>query len=238
MGSQAIQQDIALVLCRIWRIPEGFATLVAGLFVVLAAIVAWMSVQRQIRSAEKIESNRRDMEITAVEAGFTAELMVYARGIIGATSIWNLRALHSPTETAITTWPVFQEPLYYKANISRIGLLRQGWVASGLIGFYANLLEINDQGRESLSGKRQVNVTNKNISQRLHIMASNMAQVLDGLNNDRKFPLQPEIVLHELFMIDGTSLSEAKSVPKDIQEVLLRLAGVPVPKSGVADERK
>jgi hypothetical protein len=30
----------------VWHIPEGFATLVAGLFVMVAAAIAWWSVQR------------------------------------------------------------------------------------------------------------------------------------------------------------------------------------------------
>ena len=71
---------LAMVLCRIWHIPDGFATLVlacatvlAGSFVIVGAIVAWRSVQKQVASAENIEKARRDSEISAIEAGFTAE---------------------------------------------------------------------------------------------------------------------------------------------------------------------
>ena len=39
------------MLCSIWNVPDGFATLVAGIFVVIAAIIAWQGVQRQIRAA-------------------------------------------------------------------------------------------------------------------------------------------------------------------------------------------
>ncbi|HMD66173.1 MAG TPA: hypothetical protein VKG22_05935, partial [Stellaceae bacterium] len=62
------------ILCRIWHIPDGFATLllalatvIAGSFVIGGAIVAWQSVQRQIHSAENIEKARHDNEITALE---------------------------------------------------------------------------------------------------------------------------------------------------------------------------
>jgi hypothetical protein len=38
----------------IWHIPEGFATLIGGFFVLVAAAIAWLSVQRQVSSAQKI----------------------------------------------------------------------------------------------------------------------------------------------------------------------------------------
>jgi hypothetical protein len=62
-------------------------------------------------------------------------------------------------------------------------------------------------------------------------MASNLAQALDGLNNDKKFPIQPEIQIDRLFMPDGQALSHANPVPTSLQDVLLRLAGItrPVP---------
>lgn len=60
-----------------------------------AAILAWRSVQGQIHSAENIETARRNNDITAIETGFTAELLVYSRGIIQAASMWNQR-VHLP----------------------------------------------------------------------------------------------------------------------------------------------
>ena len=54
---------VVRMLLSIWHIPEGFATLVAGLFVVLAAALAWMSVQRQIRATEKIEVTKLRLEL-------------------------------------------------------------------------------------------------------------------------------------------------------------------------------
>jgi hypothetical protein len=86
-------------LSQIWHIPDGFATclvalatLLAGSFVIGAAILAWRSVQQQIHSAENLEKARHDHEITAVEIGFKAELLVYSRAVIEAASKWNLRA--------------------------------------------------------------------------------------------------------------------------------------------------
>jgi hypothetical protein len=214
-------------------IPGGFATflgaiatLLAGSFVVIGAILAWRSVQQQIRSAESIEKNRRDSEISMIEAGFTAELIVYSRGVIEAVSIWNRRALQSPNEPVRTQWPVMQDPLYYRANIQKIGLLRQQWVPLALIGFYANLLELNEQAKESLAGRPTVNVTNRSIAARVQIMASSLGQALDGLNDDKRFPIQPEIQLDTLFMPDGNTLRQADPIPTSLQEVLLRLAGI------------
>jgi hypothetical protein len=86
----------------------ALATLLAGFFVVIGAIVAWRSVQRQIRSAERIERSRRNLEISTIEVGFTADLIVYSRSVIEATSIWNRRALQSPKELVRTQWPVMR----------------------------------------------------------------------------------------------------------------------------------
>jgi hypothetical protein len=199
-------------------IPAGFttflgaiATFLAGVFVIIAAIIAWRSVQRQIRSAEnieqirregeeRIEKSRRESELSTIEAGFSAELIVYSRGVVEAASIWNRRAQASPNEPVIAQWPVLQDPLYYRTNIGKIGLLPQPWIPMALIGFYANLLELNEQAKETLVGRPTVNATNRSIAARLQIMASSLAQALDGLNNDKKFPIQPEIQLDRLFM--------------------------------------
>jgi hypothetical protein len=196
------------------------------MFVIIGAVIAWRSVQRQIKSSEKIENSRRESEISTVEAGFTAEMIVYSRGIIEATSIWNQRAVQSPNEPERTQLPVFQDPLYYRANIGKIGLLRQQWVPFALIGFYANLLEINEQSKETLAGRPTVNATTGSVAKRLRIMASSLAQALDGLNNEKKFPIQPEIRFEGLFMPDGKTLNQADPAPTSLQEVLLRLAGV------------
>jgi hypothetical protein len=228
-------------------IPDGFATFLgaiatflAGLFVIIAAIIAWRSVQRQIRSAENIEESRREgeeciergrreSELSTIEAGFSAELIVYSRGVIEAASLWNRRAHASPNEPVMAQWPILQDPLYYRTNIGKIGLLRQPWIPMALIGFYANLLELNEQAKETLAGRPTVNVTNRSVAARLHIMASNLAQSLDGLNNDRQFPIQPELQLDQLFMPDAQPLSLANPVPASLQDVLLRLAGMTPP---------
>jgi hypothetical protein len=95
-----------------------------------------------------------------------------------------------------------------------------------LIGFYANLLELNDQAKEALAGGPTVNVTNRSVAARLQIMASSLAQALDGLNNDKQFPIQPELQLDCLFMPDAQALSQAKPVPTSLQDVLMRMSGI------------
>ena len=154
---------------------------------------------------------------------------MYSRGAIEAASIWNRRAQTSPNAPVIAQWPVLQDPLYYRTNIAKIGLLRQPWIPMALIGFYANLLELNEQAKETLAGRPTVNVTTRSIAARLQRMASSLAQAWDGLNNDKKFPIQPEIQLDRLFMPNGQPLSQANPVPTSLQDVLLRLAGITPP---------
>jgi hypothetical protein len=43
--------------------PEGFATLIAGFFVIVGAGIAWQAVQRQIRSVENIESTKIRLDL-------------------------------------------------------------------------------------------------------------------------------------------------------------------------------
>jgi hypothetical protein len=50
-------------LCTIWHIPEGFATLVAGVFVIVAAAIAWWSVQGQIRATREIEATKVRLDL-------------------------------------------------------------------------------------------------------------------------------------------------------------------------------
>jgi hypothetical protein len=50
-------------LCSLWHIPEGFATLVAGLFLIIAAGVAWWSVQQQIHTTREIEASKLRLDL-------------------------------------------------------------------------------------------------------------------------------------------------------------------------------
>jgi hypothetical protein len=47
----------------IWNIPSGFATLVAGFFVIMAAGIAWWGVQRQIRATWEIEVTKVRLDL-------------------------------------------------------------------------------------------------------------------------------------------------------------------------------
>lgn len=217
-----------------WDIPDGFATLltavatlVAGAFVIIGALIAWCSVQRQVKSTERMEKIRRDNESAAIEIGFIYELYVYSIAVIEAASIWNLRASHAPHTAAITDWFLTPEPLYYKANIGKMGYVRRQPAAGALIGFYTNLLELNEQAREALSGKPTVNSTNKSIAARLQRMAANMSHALTGLNMGQKLPIRPEIQVELICAPDGKLLGESGDLPKDLHELLLRVAGQP-----------
>jgi hypothetical protein len=51
------------MLSAIWHIPEGIATLIAGLLVIVAAGIAWWSVQGQIRATERIEATKVRLDL-------------------------------------------------------------------------------------------------------------------------------------------------------------------------------
>lgn len=212
-------------LCGLWNIPEGFATLIAGFFVIIAAAIAWASVKLQVGSAEKIERTRVANELSALKLGFWTEMLTYVSGLIQALSLWNVRALQSPGAAARTEWPLLLDPIFYRTNVGRIGLLRPQWVPGCIIGFYSNLLELNDQSREALAGRPTVNATTNSIAARLRRMALNLSQALDGLMGDAKMPVPPEIRLNDCIMPDGKPVSQASSAPTSLQELLRALGG-------------
>ena len=51
------------MLHLIWNVPEGFATLVAGVLVIVAALIAWFGVQRQIHAAQKVEATKLRLDL-------------------------------------------------------------------------------------------------------------------------------------------------------------------------------
>jgi hypothetical protein len=50
-------------LCAIWHMPEGFATLVAGFLVIVAAGIAWCGVQKQIRVTQQVEATKIRLDL-------------------------------------------------------------------------------------------------------------------------------------------------------------------------------
>jgi hypothetical protein len=101
---------------KIWNIPDGIATLISGLFVIFGAYIAWRGVQKQIKSSENIEKIRNENEISAIENGFTVDLLVYSSSIMQALSVWNDRALKLPNGSPDSIIPLLIDPLFYREN--------------------------------------------------------------------------------------------------------------------------
>jgi hypothetical protein len=194
--------------------------------------MAWRSVRKQIASQRKIESDRKRHDRRVLETGLTAELHSYSASIIEATSCWNVRALEAP-DAPVSASPQFLRPRVYEAVIKRIGLLSEGWPAAAVIGFYGNLLELNDMAAEPVSSPHTIGENTRRIAQRLQKMAINLAQALDGLNANRMFVVPAEIDLHQLVAPDGSVIGNDATAPTSLQELLLRLGGQPVVQSGL-----
>jgi predicted enzyme related to lactoylglutathione lyase len=91
------------MLCSILDIPEGFATLVAGTFVVIAAGIAWRSaqqqirashddVQRQISSVQKIETTKLRMELYNRRFQIFVSIFDFYEALLGWTGTPEQRA--------------------------------------------------------------------------------------------------------------------------------------------------
>jgi hypothetical protein len=214
----------------IWNIPGGIATLITGCLAIAAAVLAWFGIRAQISSNERIEAIRATAELKALETAFTAELLCFATSLIESTNMWNRRLLIPSTSTVravvpVSAWPRFPEPKVYEALIGKIGLLSKGWPAGAIVGFYTNLLELNAMSTEAVNGQLTVNQNALTIAARIRLMALNLAQALDGLNNDRGFPIPQEIVLHDLQNPRGVPVDQVATPPATIQQLLECLGG-------------
>lgn len=80
------------VLCVIWNIPPGFATLVAGLFVIIAAGIAWRSVQGQIRATREIEATKVRLDLYNRRYQIFDSIFDFYNALIGWTGTPEQRA--------------------------------------------------------------------------------------------------------------------------------------------------
>lgn len=84
----------------IWHIPEGFATLVAGVLVIVAAAVAWCSVQRQIRATERIEATKIRLDLYNRRYRIFESIFDFYEALIGWTGTPEQRAAQKRFFTA------------------------------------------------------------------------------------------------------------------------------------------
>jgi hypothetical protein len=88
------------MLGALWNIPEGFATLVAGLFFILAAVIAWWSVQRQIGATERIEATRIRLDLYNRRYRIFESIFDFYEALIGWTGTPEQRAAQKRFFTA------------------------------------------------------------------------------------------------------------------------------------------
>jgi len=117
--------DLDWVAHQIWHIPDGIATLTAGVLALGAGIIAWRGVQRQIRSQERLEQVKNERERKSLETALTAELLVFSRALIEATSAWNQEALEAG-DAHVETWPLLPRPSVYDASSKKSGCFMKG----------------------------------------------------------------------------------------------------------------
>ena len=199
------------------------ASVIGGSFVLTAALVAWKSVQAQIGAQALLDKAKREDGLRAFKTALTAELLVFSTAIIRATSVWNRRAHETPTAIP-TDWPKLIQPRVYNALIAQIGLLEEGWPASAMITFYGNVLELNELADDFVRGRPTTGENVESMAQRFRMMAINLAEALDGLNADRRFPIM-EFDLATLFMPTGITVENVVPRPTSLQEQLLVLGG-------------
>ena len=129
------------MLCSIWNIPEGFATLVAGVLVIVAAGIAWQGVQRQISSAQKIEATKLRLDLYNRRFQIFDSIFDFYEALLG----WK----DTPEQRAAQTrfFRAYQESGFLFSNESGIeDMLKRLHEESGkVIGF-------KEHGEEYISG--------------------------------------------------------------------------------------
>jgi hypothetical protein len=172
-------------------------------------------VQAGIDGQQRVDRQR-------FQSAITAELLVFSLSIIRVASEWNQRAAQQPA-AANGNWPVLSHPHVYVALVSLIGLI-EPWAAAALIGFYGNVLDLNELSKEAMQGRLTVGANVGTIAERLRTMAAYLATSLDELNNNRRFA----IVGHDLTALiapDGTIIARAAQPPRTLQELLRAVGG-------------
>jgi hypothetical protein len=193
------------------------AAIIGGGFVLTATLIAWRSVQKKIDAEE--DADRRKFQLAV-----TAELLVFSSPIIRATSDWNARA-HQNSASIPERWPKLNRPHVYEALVDRIGLL-DDWVASTVIGFYGNVLDLNELSEEAMHDRPTVGANHGTIAGRFQDMANGLALALDGLRPNRPFP----IVGHDLNALvtpNGATVAGSGTAPTTLQGLLRALGGQP-----------
>lgn len=218
----------------LWEIPDGFATLCAGILALGGGALAWLGVMCQIRAQNRVEQDRQEHEKTleqerrnhetaALKTGLRAELLVFTRPAIESLSIFNDRTLRNPKGPP-ERWPLFLEPKVYNAVVGRIGLISEGWPAAAIITFYANMADLDQMSREPMSGPKTAEATNERILVRLRLMAFNLAAAFDGLLSDQPQGIPPDLDLSRLVAADGTIMADVQLDRPSLQSLLRRMA--------------
>jgi hypothetical protein len=212
MGSHS--GEIAIALATV------LGAIITGCFVLAAAWLAWKSVQAGIDAQENADRKKFKLAVTA-------ELLTFSTSIIKAASDWNARAHQNAAAIPASPagWPVLTRPHVYETLVSLIGLI-EGWAASAVIGFYGNVLDLNELSKEAMQGRPTVGTNAGTIAGRFQTMAVYLADSLDGLNSDRAFP----IIGHDLTALvtpNAATVAATGQAPTSLQELLRVLGGQP-----------
>ncbi len=190
---------------------------ITGCFVLAAAWLAWKSVQAGIDAQENADRQKFKLALTA-------ELLVFSSPVIAAASVWNDLARDYAAQTP-TNWPTLNRPRVFEALVSLIGLV-EGPTAAALIGFYGNVLDLNELSQEAIQGRQSVGETVGKVAGRFQAMAQYLAASLDGLNQDRAFPIVGQD-LTTLVTPSGVTVASAGQAPTSLQQLLRTIGGRP-----------
>jgi len=226
--------------------PRGFAGLVAGFLVLLAAFVAWKGVQSQIgaereslelqlNAQKNLEAERVARETASLKAALHVELLMYSRMVVDALSILNFECVENPEKWAFP--PRLVPPLVFRALVDRVGLLGEGFQISAIATFYTNLTAIISEAEKAteyamtygppdkvlLPQSNPFITTHGFLAQQFRLLAANLATALNGLSATR-YGITPDIDLRNLYGRNGKPLSQDAKLQTHIDGVLSRLS--------------
>jgi hypothetical protein len=209
------------------QIVGPLATIAAAIFtstaLLVAALLAWRSVQARI-DLEEANDKRR------FRSAVTAELVTFSDPVIRAASDWNARARNNPNEVpAPERWPVLPRPSVYEALVSRIGSIEDR-VAFSVIAFYGQVLDLREISTEAMHDRATHDVNVSTLARRFQHMALTLADAIDGLSGNHPFPNTHDT--RTLFTPIGLAVATIPFplpiTPLTIQTVLRLLGGRPI----------
>jgi hypothetical protein len=204
----------------VWHMPDGFATIVGGIFVLIAAGFAFVGVNRQIRTQLDTDERRFRRERDALRFALYSELMMYVQPVLQIVSSINEHLPPNGKGQAVFIPPMV-EPILFKSSHEKIGILGDTRAIMRLLSFHVNLMNIT----ASLKPDANNFVFPHVVAPAFQLIVLNLREALTLLGPSQDLPLPFELDAKRYVYWDGKKAEQLDILPTSIQQMLWRMGG-------------